>query len=416
LDERFNYISGGVTQVPVIASGQSKQVITANMPSVIPKNGYLYIYVSNESPQDVFFDNVTIQHHRGPLLEEEHYYPFGLAMSGVSAQAAGKLQNKNRYNGKELQNKEFSDGSGLEWHDYGARMYDAQIGRWMVMDAMLDKIPGITPYNYCLNNPILLTDRNGMWTFTGDGISTEDAGEIARFIAALKNDAKDGIKNAITTGAEVAHTVFTDLAKVVNEHPEAIKYVNWALQAFKIAASHAAEQYPEKMSWASLLAAWLFELGKPKVEFDENAKTTQDLYDLQGVNEARQIAEGMAKSGQKSGSITHGWTYGTDAFWKGVETLDVVTSFLGSYETTVTWKTSADGTVIYTYTVTNTTSWESASRLRKAAKPNGEHRGIIDNRNRGDKGIELGGNITEVWTWWEVDITNLQLSNSNTKK
>ena len=92
----------------------------------------------------------------GDVIQDDAYYPFGMQMNGLSYETGEDYKNKYLYNGKELQ-----DEFGLDWYDYGARMYDAALGRFHTQDAYAEKYYDMSPFQYAANNPIANIDING---------------------------------------------------------------------------------------------------------------------------------------------------------------------------------------------------------------------------------------------------------------
>lgn len=84
----------------------------------------------------------------------DNYYPFGLAFNSYSRE--NSVANNYLYNGKEKQ-----DELDLGWLDYGVRMYDPAIARWMAVDPAADLMRRHSPYNYAFDNPIMFTDPDG---------------------------------------------------------------------------------------------------------------------------------------------------------------------------------------------------------------------------------------------------------------
>ncbi|RYZ23642.1 MAG: hypothetical protein EOO10_20915, partial [Chitinophagaceae bacterium] len=203
-DEQFRYAGGNASRVGSSGTVKNHWSDVSMKNIAVPKSGFLYVYVSNESNVDVFFDNLQVVHNRGPILEETHFYPFGLTMSGISSRAAGGIQNRIKYNGKELQNGEFLDGSGLEWHNYGGRMYDNQIGRWHAIDSIADMSQeGVSPYSYVYNNPVLYSDHEGKFGFAGALIG----GLIGGAASLTKSVIQNGFGAAITITGMAATAV-----------------------------------------------------------------------------------------------------------------------------------------------------------------------------------------------------------------
>jgi RHS repeat-associated protein len=169
LDDQFNYVSsssGSVATASTTYPANQMNAVAPGGPIVIPRNGYLYVWVSNETQGwDVFFDNFSVQYKQGRVLEENHYYPFGLTMAGISDKAirTNYAENKFRFNdANELQNKEFSDGSGLEAYDATFRLYDPQLGRFMQQDPIASLDESWAPYVFTHDNPLSFSDPSGL--------------------------------------------------------------------------------------------------------------------------------------------------------------------------------------------------------------------------------------------------------------
>ena len=153
-DEQFNAVDFRVSMVGDNSALKEHFPDLQNL--TVPKNGFVYIYCSNETPVDVFFDNIQVVHTRGPILEETHYYPFGLTMAGISSTAAGGLENRRKYNGIEFEN-DFD----LNAYDAFFRELDPQTGRWREIDPQVDNFYEWSPYASNYDNPIKFKDSLG---------------------------------------------------------------------------------------------------------------------------------------------------------------------------------------------------------------------------------------------------------------
>ena len=129
----------------IYENGVRKYVLTEEGYVALNESNKYYYYLKDHQG-----NNRVVVSSDGAVEEVNHYYPFG----GVFASTSSVQPYK--YNGKELDTKK-----GLNWYDYGARMYDPSLGRFTTMDPMAEEYYSLSPYAYCLNDPVRHIDPSG---------------------------------------------------------------------------------------------------------------------------------------------------------------------------------------------------------------------------------------------------------------
>ncbi|MEM7296877.1 MAG: RHS repeat-associated core domain-containing protein [Bacteroidota bacterium] len=165
-------ITSGFRQISTLAQF-NWETITTTEPIKIEEDGFFFTYVSNETNglSVVDFDDFHIALTKTNVVSVQDYYPFGLTFN-ESVRVGSREQNY-LYNMKELQEK-------TGWLDYGARMYQPELGRFFRPDRFGEKYYSMSPYGYAAGNPIKFIDINGdsLWIQTQYNLVRYENGRI----------------------------------------------------------------------------------------------------------------------------------------------------------------------------------------------------------------------------------------------
>jgi RHS repeat-associated protein len=145
----YTYYAGGF-----VYNGSSLNYILTQEGMWLPGGNYQYYLKDHLGNTRITVNTVGTG---GTVVQQTDYYPFGMDIACYN----GGLDNKYRYNGKEIQ-EDVINNKSLTWYDYGARFYDPVIGRWHVIDPLSESYRRWSPYNYGVDNPMRFIDPDGM--------------------------------------------------------------------------------------------------------------------------------------------------------------------------------------------------------------------------------------------------------------
>ncbi len=342
-DERFNFIpaaDGGVAQIQVDASvGTSGSSLTLDNIKA-PKNGYAYVYLSNQSSNDVYFDNFKVGIAQGNIVEENHYHAYGLKITAISSRKfgsslEGQVKNNYLYNDKEL----LEDGD-LNWYDYGFRNYDPQIGRFPQLDPLTDQYPFLTPYQYASCDPVTNIDVDGL-----EGSSAvSGAGKAFTYSYEAANLTTQSFLRTLTTTAtksapkstkliEIGANVLLRAANVAANKPESTcvgcAEANKRIQMAELNKAWQNRSFKEKYDYTTKHPAVSYEVSVSRTEQEKWAIAINDTYGealeyvpvLGDLHDLKDVITGLSQGDFVSASISAFFLIpGTD-FLKPVKSL-----------------------------------------------------------------------------------------------
>ncbi|MBI1767427.1 MAG: hypothetical protein HYR67_03520 [Bacteroidetes bacterium] len=166
-DKDYTPISGQSAPVPQGGGG------LVSIPAFqVQELGYVFIYLSydNDSGNDVYFDDLKIIAQESNVIQVNNYYPFG--MESYSWLRSGETDNAYLFQGKELI-------AQTGWHDFGSRMYYADLGRWFATDPQNQFA---SPYLAMGNMPMMGRDSNGEW-FGIDDVIVAGVGFVYGYVS-----------------------------------------------------------------------------------------------------------------------------------------------------------------------------------------------------------------------------------------
>jgi RHS repeat-associated protein len=176
------------------------QLLSVSRP--IKEPGYVYIYLSNEGSvqQDVFFDDLKVEHVKSPVVQTNDYYPFGLTFN--SYQRENSVENKWKFQGQE-----HVDDLGLNWDSFKWRNHQPDIGRFFNVDPLADKYYYNSPYAFSENKVTAHIELEGLEAVSVESLTN---GEIKALEKKWDNFVQ-GVKEFVN--------------ELTAQHPEEIKQV-----------------------------------------------------------------------------------------------------------------------------------------------------------------------------------------------